>query len=176
MTVYGYIRKNFPSKTSTQINSLIRLECNDYYIEDNFLECDIELKKLLKVLQPGDKLILISILSFGKGINEIKKIMGVFHEKKIQLICLEENINSKNTYNLFEILDMMVSIDKKIRGEKIKQILKEKKETGQKLGRPTIDEDTVMLIKKIYKEQKCSLRKIADYCGVSIGTVHKYVK
>lgn len=45
---------------------------------------------------------------------------------------------------------------------------------GTRTGRPPIDEKLVDLIRTLYMIEKRSIREIAAYCNIAIGTVHKY--
>lgn len=175
MTVFGYVRKDYPSETSIQMKKLMELECEDFFIEKTPFNIDTELKAMLKSLKENDILIIASLASFGKGINDLKIIIDDIQRKKIRLVCLEEEIDTSKKYSFIEILNMINSLDKEVRSEKVKQALVDVKNSGKQLGRPTIDEETVQQIKKLHTEYRLSLRDIASQCGVSIGTVHKYV-
>lgn len=175
MTVFGYVRKDYPSETSIQMKKLMELECEDFFIEKTPFNIDAELKAMLKSLKEDDVLIMASLASFGKGINDLKLIMDDIHQKNIRLICLEEDIDTSKEYSFIEILNIISFLDKEVRSEKVKQALVDVKNSGKQLGRPTIDEETVQQIKKLHTEYRLSLRDIASQCGVSIGTVHKYV-
>lgn len=174
MTIFGYVRKNYPEETSVQINQLMALDCDDLFIEKADLTEDKELCALLNQISDGDTIIVPSLLSFGKSVNELYEIVSKITLRHAKLIGIKEELDTESTYTFYQIYTIIHSINKEVASEKIKQALEEKKMGGQQLGRPTIDQKTVEAIKYLRQNKKLRLREIAEICDVSVGTAYKY--
>jgi len=176
MTLYGYIRQNYPVKTTAQIKQLMDRDCQDLYIEKEDLEIDEELKLLLNNLKKDDTIVVVNLLAFGKNSNDIKQIVDIIIEKESYLISLKDKINTNDKFKFYEILSIISYIDKKINGDKIKLKLNELKKSGKQLGRPSVNESMIKKIRFLRYEKKLTLREISIICGLSTGTIHKYVQ
>lgn len=176
MAIYGYIRKDFPEDTSSQINRLISFKCQNIFIENNDLSDDTELNFLLKKVEKDDRIIAVSILSFGKNSNDIKIIIKKLINKKINLFFIKENIDVLNEYPFIDILSLSTFLNKEITSEKVKKKLSEVQKSGKKLGRPAIDDNVIKSIQYLRKNDNWTLRDISDKLGISLGTAYKYTK
>lgn len=176
LTIYVYIIKDFLEDTSSQINRLISFKCQNIFIENNDLSDDTELNFLLKKVEKDDRIIAVSILSFGKNSNDIKIIIKKLINKKINLFFIKENIDVLNEYPFIDILSLSTFLNKEITSEKVKKKLSEVQKSGKKLGRPAIDDNVIKSIQYLRKNDNWTLRDISDKLGISLGTAYKYTK
>lgn len=174
MTKFGYVRKNYPEETLSQIKSIMEYHCDDLFIESPDLTSDKELITLIDHLSVGDVLVVSSLLAFGKSISELQEIMSSITLKGAKLISIKEKIDTDYNYSFQEVLNLLDTINKEVASKKIKQQLMKLRDDGKQLGRPAVDQDTIDMIKFLRENQHLNLRQIAEKCDVSIGTVHKY--
>lgn len=176
MTVYGYVRKNYPNDTFSQIELIRTYKIDELIIENTNFTFDNELQAVLKKLDSNDTFIVISMTSFGKSISELEKIMGMFNSKNIKFVSIKEKIDTTETYPFHQMLRIIDMIHKEVFSKKVKQQLVEIKKSGKQLGRPKVSPEIVATMTYLREEKKMSFRQISDYCGVSLGTVYKYAK
>ncbi|MGY3704871.1 hypothetical protein BW731_07640 [Vagococcus martis] len=175
MTKFGYVRKDYPDETLSQVKNIMEYGCDELFIENSDLTLDKELFILMNRLSQGDTLVVSSLLVFGKSSSEFHDIISSIIQKKAELISIKEKINTKQTYSFQTVLKLLDMVNKEVTSKKIKQQLMRLRENGKQLGRPTVDQGTIDMIKFLRKNKQLNLRQIAEKCDVSIGTVHKYV-
>lgn len=175
MTTYGYIRKKVPSETTKQLQEVMRFDCEDIYIEEESLEIDTELEKMLNRLESHDTLIVESVCSFGKSSNELNHIFERLFSKNIHLISRQESLDTHDSCCFYELTQLIFKVNKECSSRVVKQRIALSKEKGHTFGRPPLNHQTIKEIKSLYRCNKLSMRAIAEKCNVSLGTVHKYV-
>jgi len=175
MTVFGYIRINYPIDTLNQVKQLKEFNCIEFYVEKTSFYYEVELNKLISRLKKNDTIVIISLSSLGKNTKGIKYILNEIHNKKCYLISIKDKIDTKKNYSLLSIVNLLDELDRNIRSEQVKQSLVKLKKDGKKLGRPKIDQKTINQISLLYNENRLNLREISIRCNVSLGTVHKYI-
>lgn len=76
----------------------------------------------------------------------------------------------------FEVLVELASSEKRTMQRRYEKSKMQAQAKGKTFGRPVIEERTIKQIQYLYKVEKRSIREISQKCGVSVGTVHKYIK
>ncbi|WP_314067968.1 recombinase family protein [uncultured Vagococcus sp.] len=175
MTVYGYARKDYPSQMATQIKLLLDYKCEKLFVEQYAFEEDKELQLLLTELEKDDIIVVESIVVFGKNLEGMGQILEIVSSKKAHLISINEKLDTGQTYSFVDNFNLVYHVNASYRSEHIKQRLAKSKHDGRQLGRPAINKKKIEEIRHLHDERKMSLRDIAVCCGVSLGTVHKYV-
>ncbi|WP_314065614.1 recombinase family protein [uncultured Vagococcus sp.] len=176
MTVFGYARKGYPSEITTQINQLMCYACDKIFVENMNFDEDEEQKKLVSELLPEDVVVVVSLAVFGKTLRELTVFFDVLFDKKIRVISLEDKIDSHHHYSFREIAIALSEVDSKFKSQNTKQRLAISKSLGKSLGRPTISDEKIEKIQQLHRQKRMSYREISDFCQVSIGSVHKYLK
>ena len=90
------------------------------------------------------------------------------------MIAINEEIDTENYKDFYDQMLFFFDVSKRSRSATTRRALNARREKGQSLGRPKINEMTINKIKEL-REQRYSLREIAVKCDVSLGTVHKYL-
>lgn len=176
MTVYGYVRKGFPSNEIEQVRHLMTYNCEELFVENNSLFEETELTKLLDTLQPNDQVIVTTLKVFGKGLRGLKPLMALFQEKAIRLISSDDQVDTSKMPAFYQLFDLFLETDTACRSERMKENIDLARQGGRVIGRPTIDDHTIDRISFLYHDQKWSMRQIANECGVSLGSVYKYTQ
>ncbi len=174
--IYGYVRKEYPKETTQQIQQLMQYKCEKLFIEENDLYKVEELQKLLKVMQKDDQIVVVDLLVFGQKLKTLKWIMRELLIKEIRFISLENNLDTKKDRTFYEMVFLMAQMDQSQTIYQAKKRTAHAKKIGRSGGRPSIGEDQIEVIEDLYTNKKLSMRKIADHCDLSIGTVRKYIK
>ncbi|MBP1044241.1 recombinase family protein [Vagococcus sp. BWB3-3] len=177
MSVYGYIRKEYPLPTVKQVDELSRceFEFDELYIEEHDLKSYKELEQLLKSVKPGDHVVVCNLNVFSKGMAEFKQLLMLLSEQGIRLTSLLEDIDTERSPNFYSDVIKVLEIEEQHRRFIIKTSLEKAKLAGKITGRPKIDKQVINEINFLFKHKGKTMREIADICHVSLGTVHKYV-
>lgn len=176
MTVFGYARKDYPSEITTQINQLMAYRCDKIFVENKSFDEHEEQQQLLNELLPMDVIVVVSLVVFGKTLRELTAFLDGLFQNDIRVISLEDKVDLDSQYSFTEVALALCEIDSKYKSQYTKQRLAISKSLGKSLGRPTISEDKIEEIQRLYHNQRMSYREISDCCQVSIGSVHKYLK
>ncbi|MBP1042767.1 recombinase family protein [Vagococcus sp. BWB3-3] len=175
MTKYGYVRKGFPTSEKDQLTGILSYGCDEVFLEAHSLMEFRELDILLSVLKMGDVLVVTNLKVFGKKFQGLRSLIDLCRDKQVQLISLEDQLDSNKAYDFFDLLDLLGRIDFACRSERTKQQIQLSREIGQTIGRPAIDKKKIERIYYLYHDKKWAMRKIATECDVSLGSVYKYI-
>lgn len=174
MTVFSYIKKGYPIPLKEQLEISQIANSDELYIErENFLD-NQELKDLFNRLKQDDTLIVYSFktLLFGK---KIVHYLEELQKKHIRLICISDNVDTNNDPIFYRRVIWTIHSQRNWQSDLTKFSLGKKKAEGKILGRPKISGVQILEIKRLRKEERRSIRDIAIICGVSVGTVYKYI-
>lgn len=147
--------------------------------------CD-ELVALTEVTTPVDSflsclkqhkqhhIVVVNIESIGLQINQYIPIYEYIINHDINLQFIEKETNSDRGYLTW--LYQLARQEKLIVSHRTHVGLELAKQAGRKGGRPKIDASKIAEIHHLFYDKKRTLREISEISGVSLGTVHKYVK
>ncbi|MBP1042337.1 recombinase family protein [Vagococcus sp. BWB3-3] len=174
MAIYGYIRKEFPTRTVEQLALLATYDCTDVYIDTEELTEDKELNRLLATLGPQDTLVIPSLAVFGKKLKTLGEIMAHLWELSVRLISLGEELDTRHSPYVYQMYGVVAQTEQACQKKISKQAMERVRAKGGVIGRPAISQETIEKIQTL-AHQKYSLRQISEVCDVSLGSVHKYV-
>lgn len=174
MATYGYIRKEYPVPTTEQLKIMNEVSVDEVFIENSpFIEQD-ELKKMLLTMKSRDCIVVYNLRTFAQNFKKFKELLYYLSKKKIDLISLEDDINTIETPEFYEGVLAVFRMEEEHFKYQVKESVDLAKANGKEIGRPKIKKETILLIQELAKSKK-TLREIADICNVSLGAVHKYV-
>lgn len=176
MVTYGYIRKRFPISETDQIVQIMAYKCEELFFESQSLLETTELEIMLDKLASEDTVVVASLQVFGKSVQKLQPIIEIFKNKKIRLICLDNNLDTKRDSFFYSSFNYLYQMDINCESEKIKQKIILARDEGKIMGRPSLDEETTERIYKLYHDYKWTMRRIANECEVSLGSVSKYTQ
>ena len=166
MKTYAYIGLSNYSSLSEQLKKITAYDCDDYFIEKDETIMRGELENLLEMISVNDRVVVEDIRTFGMSIQELSELTSTFHTMNIKLISISDQIDSTEKVSFNKMILLFA------------KWLKEDSSVERKskeLGRPTIGEAKASQIRFLYNHNKMTMREIANACGVSLGTVHKYI-
>lgn len=176
MSVYGYVRKDYPYNLTTQVVRVIKYECDEFFFEERNFSKTSELERLLNKIKTNDTIVVSNLRVFGKSFQHLKPIIKTLNEKQINLVSLDEQINCENTSFFYTLFNNLSIMDRDCRNTNIKQRIILVRHEPQSVGRPTLSDETAERIYQLYHEKKWSMRKISLECDVSLGSVYKYTQ
>lgn len=177
MTVYGYTRRDYPCSVVEQIELLRTFNCDNLFIEESLFEDDSELTKLVAGLHEADTVVVADFQVFGKGLKQLGDLFLLFQEKQIRFISINDHLDTSSTEGqlFYSYFQLILKEEKMYQRQSMQQSIELARQNGRTIGRPTVSPDVIEQIKQLHTSQRLSLRDIASQCGVSLGTVHKYV-
>lgn len=176
MTVFGYARKDYPSQIAIQLHTLMTYDCEKIYVENHSFDEEIEWGQMLVELKKGDTLVVDSLTVFGKRLKALTDLLTRLKDQGIRLISVNESLNSDDHYSFIDIASILWRVDSDCQSQYTKERLAHIKSTGKHLGRPTINQQTIDQIIQLHHQHKLNYREISEQCGVSLGSVHKYIQ
>ncbi|MBP1044261.1 recombinase family protein [Vagococcus sp. BWB3-3] len=175
MSVYGYIRETFTSDVNRCLSLLKSVPCDNIFVEREISTEDSKIEKMISVLSPGDTMVVTSLSSFGFNMNQMNVILNQLESKNIRLLVLKEKIDTLEVPQFFMIYQLVVKSNQEQRRAKQLIAIEKQRASGKTIGRPRLSEEVVLKIFDLHN-QKYSFREISAICGVSLGSVHKYIR
>ncbi|WP_314060952.1 recombinase family protein [uncultured Vagococcus sp.] len=175
MTVFGYARKDYPSQIAIQLNKLMTYNCEKVFVENQSFNEESELKEVLGELRQKDVLVVDSLAVFGKRIKKLTELLKMLEKRQIRLISVTEALDTMEPWSFATTAEVLCSVDSECQSQYTKERLAISKSNGQHLGRPTIKRQTIEEIQRLHHQHKLNYREISLACGVSLGSVHKYI-
>lgn len=173
MATYGYIRKDTKRTLMEQLTKFSPYDCKELFIEQEQLAEVRELRRCLQILDSRDTLVIMNLASFGKAFNS-HFMTDLLINKTVRLISIDDELDTIDS-PLFMSYNQLVSDTEKIISTELSKE-RERSRNGIKYGRPNIEEQIINEISYLYQKKNWSMRRIAEKCGVSLGTVSKYSK
>lgn len=128
------------------------------------------INELLQVLQYSKELRVYDYQSLSLTIFEFSKLYTVLEKNQIVLRFIKE----KEAF--LDIFQLVIVQEKSVSSKRMKESAREAKKNNRTWGRPTIDQTIQKKIYRLYHNEKKTIREVARYCNVSVGTVSKYIK
>lgn len=86
MTVYGYVKRMSPLPTNDQLKIISDYRCERIFIESRQATRQEEFWQMVRVLKPGDTIIIASLKVFGEEPRVIADVLATLRKEKVQLI------------------------------------------------------------------------------------------
>lgn len=181
MTRFGYASKDYPGKEypreiTQQVKYLSLSKCEYIYIEDYGFEKTRELNELLANLKEKDTLIVHDLQVLGKKKAQLDRLLFELNKKRIQLMSQFKTFDMADDGHFYNVTHQLYDVAKTCERESIKKKLLITQNNGTILGRPKVDIEVRKKIQTLYNTGKWTMREIALFCDVSLGTVFKYVQ
>lgn len=176
LMLWGYVLEssNCEDKRNNQplfkiIQQLEIADDNLYF--DMYGKEQTELNKLLKDIQPENRLVIRSVLDLSDSMEELIKILKVLSDKKISLCSCEEPFLSGEDFA--ENLNSYIRLHKCFI-EKKKQKAYQKAVAEGRVGRPVKESDIKKAV-ELYEKGKLTVEQITAVTGISKSTLYRYI-
>ncbi len=140
------------------------------------------LEALLADLRPGDVLVIWKLDRLGRSLRHLVELAGNLLEREVGLRSLNDPIDTTTpqgrlTFNLFASL---AEFERDLIRERTQAGLTAARARGRKGGRPKglppQAERTACAAETLYREQRLSVREIAEELGIAKSTLYDYLR
>lgn len=174
--IWAYVLENMDLEVNRSNQNLFLL-INELQMPDDNKHFDTnldrpELKNLLEVIQPGDRLAIRSVLDLADSLSDLISVFQKLTEKQITLCSCEEDYLCGEDYleTLTDFTGLYVEFEKKKqRHSYIKAV-----EDGT-VGRPQKTKEIEQAV-SMYQSGKYKVNQIESLTGVSKSTLYRYLK
>ncbi|MGX7059347.1 recombinase family protein [Vagococcus humatus] len=137
-----------------------------------------ELDEAIETMEQGDALIVHELICLGKSVIQLADFLAELDEKEIKLVVLNRaaELQEMDEELYTTMIRRIAGMEKTIIRERTSRGLEEARKQGRIGGRPRISEETIEKIQFLYKNNKYTLRQIAEECNISLGTAYKYTQ
>ena len=178
--IFGYARVSTEEQNlDMQVDVLKKFGVDKIYQEkmtgtrkDRF-----SLEELLKVLRPGDKLIVYKLDRISRSTKHLIELSELFDSLNVDFISIADNINTTTAVGkfFFRTMASIAELERDIISERTKIGLQAARARGRIGGRPSKKTDKILMSIKMYKSKDYTINQITDATGVSKTTLYRYL-
>ena len=118
-----------------------------------------------------------SVDRLGRSLQDLVGFLHELHGVQCDLYLHQQGIDTTTAAGkaMFQMCGVFAEFERSMIQERVKAGLERARKNGKKLGRPRVSEDATRLLQEA-KDKGLSVRKAADYAGVSVGTAQNQFK
>lgn len=183
MTTYGYQRVSTTGqRLARQTKELLEqgIEAvNIYTDKDSGGKVHRDgLDKLLSIVEPGDKVVVMSFDRLARSVSQLLTISEDFQERGIELVSIKEQIDTSTATGklFFTISAAFAQFEKDINNERTKQGLAVVKAKGVKLGRPSVPKEKLDEAVRLYKQGNMTMKQISSAVHISPSPIYRELR
>ncbi len=118
-------------------------------------------------------IVVVNVESLNVSISQYDKIKQALTDTECDLHFLEKDLPDDALY--VRVLAEVGKRDARMMSSRTHKGLEKARENGKIGGRPTIHPNLIARIQVMHQVHRKTIREISNECGVSLGTVHKYI-
>ena len=140
------------------------------------------LNGLLQELRAGDVLVIWKLDRLGRSIRHLVELAGTLLEQDIGLKSLNDPIDTTTSQGrlVFNLFASLAEFERDLVRERTQAGLTAARARGRKGGRPKglppQAQRTACAAETLYREQRLSVREIAEELGISKSTLYEYLR
>ncbi len=137
---------------------------------------------MLQDLRPGDVLVIWKLDRLGRSLRHLVELAGTLLERDIGLKSLNDPIDTMTPQGrlVFNLFASLSEFERDLISERTQAGLTAARARGRKGGRPKglppQAERTACAAETLYREQRLSVREIAEELGISKSTLYEYLR
>lgn len=138
-----------------------------------------KLQSIIEQMKPRDTFLVYQLACLGMTSRSLSNFFKAIQSRHLSFISVKDNIKlggTQNNQQFLDCLNLLINVDKQVRSRRTIEGLEESRKNGVIVGRPSIAQEKIDQMIRLYREKHYSYRKIAVICEVSVGVVYKYVK
>lgn len=179
MAILGYARiSTTHQKFDSQMDALQKHGVDKIYTEQEsgLKEDRPVLNDLLKVLKPGDTIVIFKLDRLARGTQHLLRLVDIFTNNNIQFISIQNHIDTSTPTGrlLFTIMGAFAEMEATLIRERVMAGLESARNKGIKLGRPSPTEKIEQAI-TLYIESDLKVNDIVESCRISAPTLYKHL-
>ena len=171
--IFGYARVSTEEQNlDMQVDVLKKFGVDKIYQEkitgtrkDRF-----SLEELLKVIRPGDKLIVYKLDRISRSTKHLIELSELFDSLNVDFISIADNIDTATAVGkfFFRTMASIAELERDIISERTKIGLQAARARGRIGGRPSKKTDKVLMSIKMYKSKDYTINQIMDLISKKI--------
>ena len=136
-----------------------------------------ELQRMLDALREGDAVVVYKLDRISRSVQDLESLAKTFEEAGVEFVSICDQIDTTTAMGrfFFHIMGAVVELERDIIVERTKAGLEAARARGRIGGRKPVDVKTVTKMLALYDSKQMTVPEICDECGVSKGTLYKYV-
>lgn len=136
------------------------------------------LDELLKVVKPGDKVVVMSFDRLARSVSQLLNISEDFQRRGIELVSVKEQIDTTTPCGklFFTITAAFAQFEKDMNNERTKQGLVAAKKRGAKLGRPKANQERLNEAVRLYQHGGMTMKQISNAVMISPSPIYRELK
>ncbi|MDA9472436.1 recombinase family protein [Enterococcus sp. 5H] len=136
-----------------------------------------ELAELLKVIRPGDTIIIYKLDRISRSTKHLIELTELFEKKEVNFISIQDNIDTSTSVGKFFFRTManLAELERDIIVERTQAGLAAARARGRHGGRPFKDPSKVETALKMYSSKEYTIKQITEATGLSKTTLYRYV-
>ncbi|MGJ3495350.1 recombinase family protein [Piscirickettsia salmonis] len=176
---FGYARVSKAEQSlEIQIERLKSVGCEEIYQEKISGANDDrkQLKEMLSKLRKGDVVYVVRLDRLGRRMTKLINLINEFHEKGIQFISLENNLDTTTPMGmlLFNMCAAFSEMERELIKERVIAGIEAAKEKGRKGGRPkALSNDDVEKVKALKTSGEFSVKQICSMMNISKSVYYR---
>ncbi len=136
------------------------------------------LQEALRVLQPGDTLVVAKLDRLGRTQSEVVARLAVLSEEGVHVETLDGMLNTAALGRMaplvIGLLTGLAEVERNLIQERTRESVEHRRRTGGNVGgRPPLPEGRRELVRRLRSEGR-SFRDVAEVCGISVATAYRY--
>lgn len=135
------------------------------------------LQKLMDTVREGDTVIVESISRLGRKTLDILTLVEQFNDMGINFVSLKENMDTTTPTGkaMLQMMMVIAELERNLTVQRVQEGLESAKSRGVKLGRPSMDKDTVNDALRLYDSGEYSVKDIIRITGISQGSLYRAI-
>lgn len=180
MKTYGYARVSTEEQSlNAQLQALESFGCDTIFQEKESgrKKKRPALDKLLHEINAGDSIVIWKLDRLGRTTKQLIDLTSFFQEKKITLISLKEQLDTRTPLGkfYFTLMAGLAEMEVDLIRERTLVGLNAARLEGRVGGRPTISQEKIQEIQRLFQLNRYTFKEISTLTQVSVSTVHKYI-
>ena len=136
------------------------------------------LQEALGALEQGDTLVVAKLDRLGRTQSEVVARLAELSDRRVYVETLDGLLNTgalgRMAPLVIGLLTGLAEVERSLIQERTRESVEHRRRTGGNVGgRPPLAEGRRELVQRLRSERK-SYREVAEVCGVSIATAHRY--
>lgn len=182
--IVGYARvSTYDQNLDMQTSALKNFGCEKVVEEKRSgVSVRVELEALLNNLKEGDTLVVWKLDRLGRSLHDLLHYFEMFSQKGINFASLQDKIDTSTPLGklFFQISAAFSEYERLLIVERTIAGINAAKVRGVQLGRKKgLDKKSLekaRMAVNLYKEQKLSVREIADLLNITPATLYRYLR
>lgn len=139
-----------------------------------------QLQAALTALKPGDTLVVSKLDRLGRTQAEVVARLATLQSQGLSVKTLDGLLDTASLGKLAPLvvglLTGLAEVERNLVQERTRESVEHRRKTGGNLGgRPQLPDGRRVLVRRLRAEGR-SYREVAETCGVSLATAHRYGK